>query len=395
MLLYQKKPNKNIKHIHNTLPLEDWNPYIKDRYCFYYNWCDQVYDIEFLDCLQKEHIEFLKINSHIKCIYDFNGEPILESIIDNIIDIANRWQLNSGQLIVTVNNQLQEEFIKRRLEHFNSDKIKILQYNFDIKNMIMSDPRTVTVNKKFSAMARLHRPWRSYIMCRLKEQGLLSDFHYSFVGCENDMGDAIAKSQKDNLDITVVLTTGDWKIIRVTDKIKHDLSAVCNYTVSKEINDFIEQCPHYIEKEYFKSDAETPRELFASDIHLIIENGFFDLKESAYTRRSFEMGEKTWKPISAAKPFLVYSDQGYLENLRYIGFKTFSPYINESYDKEENPKLRAEQIIQEIERINRLSPTDYLTLLNNCKEIAEHNYKLYNKIKEQTPEFLSIEFDKL
>jgi hypothetical protein len=392
MRLYQKKLNRNAKHIHDTLPIEDWNPSLTDPYCFYYNWCDQVYNIKFDDFLDSNHISFLQANPKVKVIYDFNGEPILESIILNIIDMTEKWQLNPYQLIITVSNKLQREFVEKR---FKNNKITILEFNYDVSTMLISETDRIVPHKKFSVMCRLHRPWRSYLMCRLKEQNLLDHFHYSFLGCENDMTDAVNKTLENDLDITTILTTGNWKILNNANRIKRDLLRECCYITPASVNDFIDNCPHYIEKEHFKSDAETPQELFATDVHLIIENGFFDLEESKYTVRSVEMGEKTWKAIMTSKPFIIYSDQGYLKNLRYLGFKTFSSLINEDYDNEPDPKTRAELIIDEVERINALPSNEYFKLLEECRLITKHNYRQYLEIKGNTPNFLEINFNNL
>ncbi len=392
MILYQKKPNRHIKHAYNTLPLEDWSSRLINGYAFYYNWCDQIYNINFSNFLDDIHIEFLKTNPQIKIIYDFNGEPIVGSILDNIIEISGRWNLNPNQIVLTVSNELQAQFVKNRV---TNNKITTIEYNYDIKNITMALPKNGIKFKKFSTMCRLHRPWRSYIMCRLKETRLLENFHYSFLGCENDMIDATKKVLEENQDITLVLAYGDWKILTVPNKIKSDLKIICEYSISDEISKFIDSCPHYIEKNNFKTDAETPQELLASGIHLIIENGFFDIEESLYTDRSIEVGEKTWKAIITLKPFLVYSDPYYLKNIKYLGFKTFSPYINEDYDNEEDSKTRAEMIIKELERINSLSKEKFNKLLEDCKEIVEHNFQLYLSIKDQTPNFLEIDFTNL
>jgi len=233
------------------------------------------------------------------------------------------------------------------------------------------------------------------MMCRLKEQNLLDHFHYSFIGCENDMEDAVGKTLENDLDITTIWATGNWKILNDAGRIKRDLLRECGYITSDSVNTFIDNCPHYIEKEHFKSDAETPQELFATDIHLIIENGFFDLEESKYTIRSVEMGEKTWKAIITSKPFIIYSDRGYLDNLRYLGFKTFGSLFNEDYDNDPDPKSRAELIIKEVERINALPTGEYFKLLEDCRSITEHNYRQYLKIKNSTPNFLEIDFNNL
>lgn len=392
MLLYQKKPKKSVNHIYSTLPLEDWNPNVNTSYAFYYNWCDHIYGIEFPNFLDESHINFLKDNPQIKVIYDFNGEPIVESVLNNIILTSEKWNLNPNQIIVTVSNKLQTQFVEQRI---TNDTIKTIEHNCDIKNLVIAPDNRNVPFKKFSTMCRIHRPWRSYMLCRLKEQGLLEDFHYSFVGCYQDMDDAIKKTLDENVDITVLLKTGNWKTISEPFKIKRDLEKVCNYKISKEVSEFIDACPHYIEKDNFETDAETPQELLKSNVHLIIENGFFDLKESSYTTRSIEIGEKTWKAVITLKPFLVFSDAHYLKNIKKLGFKTFSPYINEDYDKEVDPKNRAEMIIKEIERLNNLPVAEFNKLLENCKHIAEHNFQLYQTTKSNTLDFLEIDFTTL
>lgn len=390
--LYQKKITNTIKHIYNTVSIENWHPELEQDYCFYYNWCDKVYEIDFIECLDTVHIDFLRKNSKIKIIYDFNGEPILELTIKEIVAVAEQWNLNPHQVIVTVNNTLQKEFVENT---FISDKVKVLIQNYEVNALKIEKERAVAHHKKFSVMCRLHRPWRSYMMCRLKEASLLDNFHYSFIGCKNDMGDVIEKAFDQDLDVTSILDTGNWKIINSSNKILDDLRTVCSYELNEKVIEFVKLCPHYIEKENFKTDAETPQEVFASDIHLVIENGFFDLEEAAYTTRSVEMGEKTFKAIIAHKPFLVYSDQHYLKNLRYLGFKTFGPWLDESYDDQTDPKIRAEMIIKEIEKINELCDNEYRKLLAKCRSITEHNFQIYLDLKNKTPNFVDIKFNDL
>lgn len=392
MLLYQKKPNKYITHVYNTLPLEQWDPFIKEKYCFYYNWCDHVYDITFSNCLDHKHISFLRSNPNVKVIYDFNGEPIVSSVLEDIIKVAADWSLNPNQIVLIVSNELQTQYVN---QHLTDNTIITKEYCCDIKNLVMAPSRSDIPFKKFSTMCRLHRPWRSYIICRLKDKGILDNFHYSFVGCYHDMDDVIEKALKENMDITKILNTGDWKIIVDSSRIKRDLENCYGRAISKEISNFVDSCPHYIEKDNFQTDVETPQELLASGIHLIIENGFFDIEESIHTTRSVELGEKTWKAIMTHKPFLVYSDTNYLKNLKLLGFKTFSQYINEEYDNEKDPKRRAEMILDEIERINNLPIEKFNKLLANCKTITEHNFQLFQSIREKTPDFLEIDFTKI
>ena len=50
-------------------------------------------------------------------------------------------------------------------------------------------------------------------------------------------------------------------------------------------------------------------------------------------------------------PFIFVGCSGRLEELRRQGFKTFHPFIDESYDKEKHPIKRMRMIIKEIERL--------------------------------------------
>lgn len=393
MILFQKKLSPTIEHFNQTSPLEHWSAELKEEYCFYYNWIDQLYGFRFDNFLTEMHINFLKENPNIKIVYDFNGEPIVESILLDVIETAKQWNLNDNQIILVVSNILQTNFVNERLKEIRS--IRTYEWNYDIKTTLVSEPATNIEKKKFSTTCRLHRPWRSYIICRLKERHLIDNFHFSFMGCENNMTIALDKVITENKDISITLAEGDWSIIPKHDKIKYDLVNICGMSLTQDMNDFIDRCPHYIEKERFKTDVETPQEIFHSDFHLVIENGFFDLTESAYTVRSFEMGEKTWKAIIASKPFLVYSDPGYLRSLRKLGFKTFDPWIDESYDNETDPKSRAEMIVNQIEKINNLSTEEYNNLLMNCKAITEHNFSIYFNLKSKQQNFTDINFNKI
>ncbi len=393
MMLFQKKLSPTIEHFNQTSPLEQWSAELKEDYCFYYNWIDQLYDFRFDNFLTDTHINFLRQNPNIKIVYDFNGEPIVENILLDILETAQQWELNDDQIILIVSNILQTNFVNERLKEIRS--VRTYEWNYDIKTTLISQPANDIEKKKFSTTCRLHRPWRSYIICRLKERHLIDNFHFSFMGCENNMTVALDKVISENKDISITLAEGDWSIIAKHDKIKKDLTNICGMLLTADMNNFIDQCPHYIEKERFKTDVETPQEIFHSDFHLVIENGFFDLNESAYTVRSFEMGEKTWKAIIASKPFLVYSDPGYLHSLKKLGFKTFDTWIDESYDNETDPKSRAEMIIDQIEKINNLSIEEYTNLLLNCKSITEHNFSIYFNLKSKQQNFTDINFNKI
>lgn len=87
--------------------------------------------------------------------------------------------------------------------------------------------------------------------------------------------------------------------------------------------------------------------------------------------------EKTIKNLYVGKPFVVMSGPRTLAKLHQYGFKTFSPWIDESYDLLENHHERLQAIIAEIDRIALL---DVNELHKNIKPILEHNRLNYLKI---------------
>jgi hypothetical protein len=116
------------------------------------------------------------------------------------------------------------------------------------------------------------------------------------------------------------------------------------------------------------SDDSTNNAYANSHISVTIET-LFDYGES-----DFHTTEKTFKPIVYKKPFIMFSSHLFLKNLRKMGYATFHPYIDETYDTIEDPKLRADAVVAEMQRISNLSEEDFNQLMLNCQERVEWNF---------------------
>ena len=90
----------------------------------------------------------------------------------------------------------------------------------------------------------------------------------------------------------------------------------------------------------------------------------------------FEPTEKIIKPISAGMPFVVVGSHKFLYRLRKIGFKTFAPYIDETYDQEQDWKTRIERAMAAMFEFVR-SPHN----LHKIQLICDHNRKVLQQIK--------------
>lgn len=80
--------------------------------------------------------------------------------------------------------------------------------------------------------------------------------------------------------------------------------------------------------------------------------------------------EKTYKAITMKHPFILLARPHTLRLLRERGYKTFSPFIDESYDEILDDKLRLKAVADEI---NRLTKSDLVEFTHQVKDIVEHN----------------------
>lgn len=83
--------------------------------------------------------------------------------------------------------------------------------------------------------------------------------------------------------------------------------------------------------------------------------------------------EKTMWAIVMGQPFIISGQAHSLPYLRERGYRTFSPHIDESYDRIENDLLRIKTVTAEIARINAMPPEEYKTLLQRIEPIVAHN----------------------
>ena len=113
-------------------------------------------------------------------------------------------------------------------------------------------------------------------------------------------------------------------------------------------------------------------------VTIISEASFGDSEHECF------LSEKTFKPIACYHPFIIVGNKNSLYRLKELGYKTFSPFIDESYDTL-NTWPRMEAITKEITRINRMSLTDKVEWFHNLKPILDYNYKLLKSRSSRSP----------
>lgn len=104
------------------------------------------------------------------------------------------------------------------------------------------------------------------------------------------------------------------------------------------------------------------------------------------------ISEKTFKPIACHHPFMILGGKGSLKRLRDMGYRTFSPFIDETYDTLPTFE-RMNAIVAEMKRINAMSENEKVKWFIGMREILEHNRQvLYrNTFYELNPVYKLIE----
>jgi hypothetical protein len=94
--------------------------------------------------------------------------------------------------------------------------------------------------------------------------------------------------------------------------------------------------------------------------------------ESVSSGSIFFMAEKISKPMMARRPFVVFGIKGYLATLRDLGYQTFEPCIDESYDLIDND---IERWTAAFEQVLKLQQCDHAQLAQDLEARCVHNYK--------------------
>lgn len=81
--------------------------------------------------------------------------------------------------------------------------------------------------------------------------------------------------------------------------------------------------------------------------------------------------EKEAKPIITKRPFMIVGTKDHLKAFRDLGFKTFSPVIDESYDDEPDRDKRYSMIL---DAMNELTKMDTTEVFEQLGPVLQHNH---------------------
>jgi|TARA_Y100000034_G_scaffold2817_1_gene3439 hypothetical protein len=111
---------------------------------------------------------------------------------------------------------------------------------------------------------------------------------------------------------------------------------------------------------------------YSSYLEIVAETTWDQLHDSC------TLTEKTGKPLFTGLPFILLARPYGLKLLKQYGFKTFHPFIDESYDDVIDCDKRLEMIFNEIKRILNMNEEEIHKWFLSMKGILYHNIKHFH-----------------
>ena len=97
------------------------------------------------------------------------------------------------------------------------------------------------------------------------------------------------------------------------------------------------------------------------------------------------ISEKTFRPIINLQPFLMFGNCYTLRKLRDYGFKTFGPFIDESYDEETDPVKRMYLLEQEIQKLSGMDINQIHTWYHSIVDVLVYNQQHLKTFVDYNP----------
>lgn len=340
----------------------------RGNYALYHDYTVNVdgKDIQcsFIDNLPENLIQLFKTNklrlliSGIQdpCHSDVQLESFMSKLekrgipVTNPIFISGNKQLNSkyntvsGILSLYEGAKLFKRYPTKTQMGYVSDLVKENDLNHTIRGK-----RFLCFNRHFG---RKHRIYLAYLYLKYK---LYENGYFSFLCIDN-----IQNIDNNFESIRPILENIDkLSFQRYIDELKSKIPIQLDTHHLK-----LEELRGFSTVDNYKKDF-----YINTYVHIVSETCMNNLNFTPF------FSEKTVRPLMNLQPFVYFGDYHALKTLKDLGFKTFSPFIDESYDEEPDPlkrmKLAGDQVIQ----LNNMPINKLHEWYYSITDILIHNQK--------------------
>lgn len=321
----------------------------------------------FLEFISKKAINYIKNFPNFYLFIDFTNEGVTESVfLDNLYKDLVRLGIPFNKVVFITGDYNIDTVLKEWLVQNDrkSDKIHTIystwsypskQFDYISSNNFVK-LNTINLNKDIK---RLHK----FLIFnrRIRNHRFYSILYFYYHDLIKDMLISYDLSIDSNIEY-------DYNTIKhLFDVNENSLSTIYEdlVTTKQKLTIDIDD----ITKAFGIGCEDSIDPFLNSYIHITSETSVF--------HRSGYLSEKTWKPIANLQPFIMMGSHRSLEVLKDMGFKTFHPFIDESYDLVESNEDRYVMVLQEIKRLSTLSIDEIHSWYYSIQDILKHNQDVF------------------
>jgi len=300
------------------------------------------FDIDYFDLLPERVFTELW-HSHIRILFYYHEGDNPERIKQRLDALVEQHQLPRQCYVFISANTAAGDI--PGFVYFNDFELWYYQRNHNVAPLAVHDrPRS----RDFTALVRLHKPWRAMAMADLHRNQLLNNSYWSY--CETVDSSADLNDSPIEVDSIQRLRHDTAKFLLATPYVSDELS-------NDERNNHSMIVPKYHVDSYCNIVFET----------------HFDADQSG----GVFLTEKTYKPIKHGQLFFIAGCAGSLQVLRDQGYRVFDRVLDNTYDRIENNTERWQRLCVAIKESQHRLADRFSTV----QEDIEHNQRLFLELK--------------
>jgi hypothetical protein len=399
-------PGNDIEYAGRVTDTNNFKEFNEEKVFFYYNETDKtqlgIPLRKFMNSFQWSH---LKDKPNWKLIISYVTDYYNAYDIWNWIEVLKKYNMEDhmhkvyiGALDVHFEKLLIDTFAKKNFP----PPVTYKQQSWIAKICYLNLTNNPMPSKKFSFFSRNFKAERLDLYTRLHTHGLTNTKTSNFTFWNTNP----------YVEASTATQTLVYSKKQMLEKYKYYLDRYLLPKGSRHSNEdldsFLSGVPHVMSDE--KEAVKTLRNKWSvlmtqaiqdSFVHIVIESHFnhYSNEFIAFDKHSdpvspmfavqmdpeqipnftYEMfspsfiTEKTYKVLACKRPFIGFASAYYLKNLRDMGFKTFEPWIDESYDLQEDDEIRMSMIVKELARLNVRTTSGLRKILVEMEDVLEHN----------------------
>ena len=300
------------------------------------------FEIDYFELLPSR--VFAKLgHSHIRILFYYHEGDNPGRIKQRLDALAEQHQLPQQCYVFVSANTAARDI--PGFVYFNDFELWYYQRNHNVPPLeIHHQPRS----RDFTALVRLHKPWRAMAMADLHRNELLNNSYWSY--CETVDSTADLNDSPIEVDSIQHLRIDTAKFLSATPYGSDELSNVDrnNHSITE---------PKYHIDSYCNIVFETHWDADQS-------GGIF-------------LTEKTFKPIKHGQLFFIAGCAGSLELLRDLGYRVFDNVLDNTYDRIENNTERWIRLCAAVKESRHRLADRFTT----ARADIEHNQRLFLETK--------------